>query len=896
MNSAIRLCAVVVSLFSLLIIAPVYGQGTGGLDAAQLGMLEQMSPEEREQVLEALLGSSAGNDAALEFPELISRDGDDEEEPDEYELFDADGNPLLDDYGRQIVIDREQLEDLEQETPSDWLARDRPFYQQDILLKPFGYGLFEGVPTTFAPATDIPVPNEYKLGPGDTIDVQLFGKENRQYSLVVNREGSINFPNIGPVTVVGRSFQDVKQDLLDRVAEQLIGTSASVTMGALRSINVVVVGDAQQPGSYTVSGLSTITNALFVSGGVSDVGSLRNITVKRSGRVVSRLDLYDLLLRGDARNDIRLESGDVIFISPIGDTVSVGGFVKRPAIYELRGETSVAEMLAMAGGLRADAFPQGARIERINESRDRGYINIDLNDGASLQQEIRAGDTLLVPPVLMGARNGVRLLGHVRRPGAFEWTPNMRLTDLIGDLDDLLAQADLEYILIRRETVPEKRISVVSANLLQALANPASDENVRLQYRDEVYVFSLYDAALEEEEGGSEAEQFAALLLPTAEAEDDDEDEESEEIDYSSRSSVVTMLLEELQQQAGANAPYERVTVSGEVRNPGEYPYESGMRLSDLLRAGGGLTESAFEGEAELTRYSIVGRRARTSELFNINVADVLAGDLEQDMLIAPSDFLTVRRMQDWSNEITVTLEGEVRYPGTYTVRNDETLLSVIERAGGLTDQAFPEGSVFLREDLRDREEQQILSLRERLRSDIAAISLQAAGSTQDVSVVEAQSAGTALLSALNSVDPTGRLVIDLPGLLKGNAETDDVLLEDGDELLIPKQTQAVTVIGEVQFSTSHLFVPGLKRNGYISRSGGLTPNAAKKGIYIVRANGAVIASGRWGSGSARVEPGDTIVVPLDTQKGFRLQSWASITSIIYNAAIAVAAINGISD
>jgi protein involved in polysaccharide export with SLBB domain len=279
-----------------------------------------------------------------------------------------------------------------------------------------------------------------------------------------------------------------------------------------------------------------------------------------------------------------------------------------------------------------------------------------------------------------------------------------------------------------------------------------------------------------------------------------------------------------------------------------------------------------------------------------LNLNAVLAGDAEQNILLQPGDFVTVRRVQDWEDQLTVFLDGEVRYPGTYSFHQGETLLSVLQRAGGLSDHAFPEGSVFLREGLREREQRQLAALRERMRSDIATISLQAATSLESTSVMEAQSVGSALLASLNAIDATGRLVIDLPAILAGESRTPDVLLKDGDTLLIPKRTQAVTVIGEVQFSTSHLYDPGLKRNEYIGRSGGLAPSASKKGIYVVRANGAVIADGgAWGKKGAQIQPGDTIVVPLDTQRGFKLQAWASITQIAYNAAIAVAAINGLN-
>lgn len=219
-------------------------------------------------------------------------------------------------------------------------------------LEPFGYDLFRGVPTTFAPATDIPVPGDYVIGPGDTVNVQLFGNQNAEYVLVVSREGIVNFPEIGPISVAGMGFDALKNELTRRVSEQMIGVRASVTLGELRSIRVFILGDVEQAGSYTVSGLSTMTNALLLSGGVSDIGSLRRIELKRNGRTVSTLDLYDLLLSGDTRGDARLQPGDVIFVPAIGGTVAVDGDVKRPALYELRGSQTVADVIKLAGGLR----------------------------------------------------------------------------------------------------------------------------------------------------------------------------------------------------------------------------------------------------------------------------------------------------------------------------------------------------------------------------------------------------------------------------------------------------------------------------------------------------------------------------------------------------------------
>ncbi len=245
------------------------------------------------------------------------------------------------------------------------------------VLPHFGYDLFSDVPTTFAPADAIPVDVDYVMGPGDTVLVQLFGKEHAEYSLIVTREGSLQFPKLGPVSVAGLTYREMKDVLKAQIEEQMIGEKVVITLGKLRSIRVFILGDVKQPGSYTVSALSTMTNALFVSGGVNRIGSLRNIQLKRHGKVVARLDLYDLLLRGDTRNDVRLQPGDVIFVPPVGATMGIAGEVRRPAIYELRDEWSVSQALALAGGLLPTAYPQASRIERISKRGERTLIDLD---------------------------------------------------------------------------------------------------------------------------------------------------------------------------------------------------------------------------------------------------------------------------------------------------------------------------------------------------------------------------------------------------------------------------------------------------------------------------------------------------------------------------------------
>ena len=242
-------------------------------------------------------------------------------------------------------------------------------------LEPFGYDAFEPREAIFEPPTSGPVPSDYVLGPGDSVRVQLFGNVNGIYEYEVTRDGILNLPEIGPVTVAGIPFSEFRKDLNERVKQMLIGTQVSVTMGQLRTIRVFVLGDANQPGSYVVSGLASIAGALYRGGGVSEVGSLRNIQLKRNGRVVETLDLYDLLLKGDTSSDTRLQPGDVVFVPPLGDTISIAGAVKRPAIYEITGRATIADAVRLAGGLAADADASGAVLERIDG--DRQTVSVD---------------------------------------------------------------------------------------------------------------------------------------------------------------------------------------------------------------------------------------------------------------------------------------------------------------------------------------------------------------------------------------------------------------------------------------------------------------------------------------------------------------------------------------
>jgi protein involved in polysaccharide export with SLBB domain len=740
------------------------------------------------------------------------------------------------------------------------LLRLEPLYDEGA--KPFGYDLFEGAPSTFAPVKDIQVPIDYVVGPGDTFSVQLYGNDTGTYSLTVGRDGRIKFPKLGPILVSGMGFDEARAAIDHRVAQQLIGTQVSVTMGDLRSIRVFVLGEAEKPGSYTVSGLSTMTNALFVSGGVKKIGSLRNIQLKRNGQLISVLDLYDLLLRGDTSGDRQLMPGDVIFIPPIGATVTAYGAIRRPAVYELKKEKTTKELIDIAGGLSPDADARLAQLERIDTSRRREMRNVNLATDEGRATELMNGDKLRVPAIRPTLENSVELSGAVFRPGAFQYREGIRLTDILGSFDELRPGADRHYVVIRREVPPEEKVEVISADLERALSARGSADDPQLRPRDKIAVLDL----------------------------------------TANRARAVAPIIAELELQASALKPAQVVATLGEVNAPGRYPLEPSMHISDLIRAGGSLDDSAYTGEAELTRYEVIDGQQRQTALISVDLAAIRHGEASANLELRPYDILVIKKTPQWEAPGTVVLSGEVRYPGKYPILRGETLSSVLRRAGELTDLAFEEGAVFIREELKQREKEQLEMLSNRLQSDLAALSLEAITTSAATSsggganAGQALAIGQSLIQQLRNTKPVGRLVIDIHQVIKGRlGGPGDVLLRDGDKLLIPKKTQEITILGEVQSPTSHIFRPGLSRDDYIAKSGGTTQKADRKRIYIVRANGDVVSGGRSGwfrrSRSIEMRPGDTIVVPLDTERVRGLPLWTSVTTIIYNLAVAILAI-----
>ncbi|WP_407070153.1 SLBB domain-containing protein [Marinobacter sp.] len=731
-------------------------------------------------------------------------------------------------------------------------------------LKPFGYDLFAGSPTTFAPVTEIPIPNDYTLGPGDVLRVQLWGKENQQLELPVSRAGTISFPQSGPQTIAGLSFDEARQQIKKLVSEQYIGVQASVTLGELRSMRVFVLGEARNAGSYTVSSLSTITNALYVSGGIKRTGSLRKIQHKRDGKLVGELDLYDLLLAGDTSNDNRLQPGDVIFIPPVGDRVGIDGEVYRPALYELKNGTNLQELVNLAGGLTPQAYPQLVRIERNNDDFLRIIAEANLTTLKGKQAKVRPGDRIEVASISDITGHYVEVKGAATRPGKFAWVPGMRVSSVISNLDtDLVPVADQRYAAIVRTDPKTDEVSVLNLRLRDAVQNPGSEQDMLLEEQDRLLIFS--DAG--KVKGGEEGRNFT-------------------------RQQLFSPVLQRLKSQAKPGAPEQTIRVTGPVRYPGEYPLPASRQVADAIYVAGGLKDSASLYTAELARFGVDDEGTGNTRIQNLDLQAVMEGQVSVNL--KSRDRLLIKSIPEFAQAKTIELNGEVRYPGQYTIRDGETLRDVIKRAGGLTDNAFPEGAVFTREKLRQLETQRLREAEERLQGDLVGVQLE--GDDFGGKNAERTQQVQDLLEEVQDSRPVGRMVINLTSVV----ESDDyqpIRLQDGDTLTVPIIPQAVSVFGEVQFPTSHLHTNGLTVDDYLERSGGPTRQADEERVYVVKADGSVMLpeKSRWfGGRSQQPAPGDTIIVPIDVDRLNQLELWSNVSQIVYQMALGAAAVGNL--
>jgi protein involved in polysaccharide export with SLBB domain len=705
----------------------------------------------------------------------------------------------------------------------------------------FGHALFDPRPESEQPllGDTYPVSDDYLIGPGDEIIVKLWGRMEGTHRLRVDRDGKIFFPKLGSMYVAGKTFGELKSYLRRRVGA-IAEVRTDISLGEVKGFQVSLLGEVTAPGRYQVSSFHTVLQALTLAGGIKDIGSFRRVHVKRGGATVLDLDIYDFLLQGDITHDIRLQAGDAVFVPVAGPLVAVVGEVRRQAIYELKGEKTIGELVSMAGGLSPSAYTRRVQVERLEENRARVVVDLNLDDAEKSLTEfaLQDGDILRILSVLEEEENIVRVEGNVQRPGMYEWLPGLTVGSLIPDEKFFLPETYLDYALITRLVGPEQRKEAIAVDLRKIVVERNTGADVELKPRDTLMVYN----------------ESAFRELRTA-------------------------------------------TVGGEVRDPGEYEIHPGMRVSDLVMMGGGLTTDAYLEEAELSRLD----ETKHSLIQEIDLGKALGGEEAHDLLLQDRDLLMVRPVPYLQEVRYVTVKGEVRSPGIYAARKGERLSSILRRAGGLTPEAFLPGTVFTRVSVQKRQQELIDRTVEQLEQEVARTAAKEGATALDVEDVAAQKqaleAQKLLLDRLKRVRALGRVIVRLKEPNKLEGTENDLLVENGDVLEIPRAAEVVNVLGRVYNPTAVVYNPSQDTAGYYLRKvGGPTEDADKKHIFVVKSDGSVMTKETAGEGlwffgqddflNTRVGPGDAIVVPEKLVFTRLMKDVKDITQILFQIAV----------
>lgn len=774
--------------------------------------------------------------------------------------------------------------------------------------KRFGAEIFSnGTRDVQATPMDLPAGPDYVVGPGDGLSIDVWGSVTQRLSQTVDREGRVSLPEVGPILVSGKSLAEVQQNMQQVLRSQFRDVSADVSLARLRTIRVYEVGDIANPGAYDISSLSTPLNALFVAGGPTSSGSMRILKHYRGNQLIQTVDVYDLLLHGVKANLERLENGDTILVPTIGSQVTVEGLVRRPAVYELRDEKTLADVLELAGGLLPVATLRHIEVERIVNHDRQEMVSLDVqgeNADAEVTKkiasfEIRDGDRVRVYPIAPYSQNSVFLSGHVTRPGKYSYRDGMRVTDLISTYQDLLPEPAREHAEIIRLNPPDYRPSVETFNLAEALDNPAQAPILRPL--DTVRIFSRFDfedvptvsVGGEVRMPGTyqtsgqlrlvDAIHLAGGLSPDAETGDAQvfrylpdgtlrifsvalsralTGETAENIVLQPRDQL---LIHRSPNQVDPAAVY----LQGEVARPGHYPLSANMRVADLIRVGGGLLAGADTQTADLTKYEWSGQSALEGKAVAVALSAALKGNADANLPLRNGDVLTVRQIPGWSDlGASITLKGEVKHPGTYGIRPGERLSSILQRAGGFQPDAYPYGAILQRQEVRDLESRAQVEMVLRVKDSQSALELlpdkdAAQKQAKDASLQQWQ----ATLDQLAANPPIGRVALHIgPDSKLWQNTAADVEVRAGDTLTIPKKAGFVMVTGQVFNATAIAYRPGKSASWYLGQSGGPTPLANRKAIFVVRADGSVVGSKKelWAGDplKAPLKPGDTVVVP----------------------------------
>jgi len=679
-------------------------------------------------------------------------------------------------------------------------------------LRRFGSDAFlVGTGNTNELPMDLPAGPDYVLGPGDNLVVNMWGGRSNRLSLTIDRQGQIALPEAGTVSLDGLTIDQAQHTIQKLLNTQFQSEHVEISLGRLRSVRVYVVGDVQRPGAYDVSSMSTPLSALFAAGGPTARGSLRIMRQYRGKELVREIDLYDFLLHGVRSNSDRLLPGDTILVPPVGAQVTVEGMVRRPAIYELNGEKGLNQVLDLAGGALPSASLSQINVERVESNQRRTMFSLQLPDAADAVKQkladftVQADDDVVISRILPYNQQTVYLEGHVFRPGKYPYREGMTISDLLHSYQDVMPEPADHAELVRLQA-PDFRPETISFNLPEVLIG---NDKITLQPFDLVRIFSRY------------------------------------EIDF------------------------PKVTIDGEVLRPGSYPMSQGMTVAGLVEMAGGFKRSAYRDEADLSSYVVQNGQKVLINHRSVAIAKALDGDKSADVVLQPGDVVSIRQLAGWKDiGASVTIRGEVEHAGSYGIQEGERLSSVLKRAGGFRESAYPAGAVLNREQVRELGEQARLQMIRRIEITPTNVN-PSAFSGSDLKDVQTsmQQQRDQVLAALRGSSASGRQVIRISAdISKWENTSADVEMRAGDVLVIPKRPNFVMITGQVYNSEAISYLPGKDTSWYLKKAGGATQAGNGGGAYVVRADGSIVGhEGGWTRSNVMnlcIQPGDTVVVP----------------------------------
>lgn len=649
----------------------------------------------------------------------------------------------------------------------------------------FGRNIFNIHSLTFEPSMNLPTPSNYRLGAGDEIIIDIWGISQVTIQETVSPDGTINIDNLGLVFLNGMTIQQATNHLKKELSKVYAGldgegSQLKVSLGSSRTIQVNVMGEVFQPGTYAFSAFSTVFHALYSAGGVSEIGSLRNIQVVRKGKNIANVDVYDFIMHGKTQDDISLQEGDVIIVSPYEALVKIEGNVKRPMKYEMKNDETIATLLKYAGNFSSDAYTRSMKLVRQN-GKEYQIFTVDDMDYSVFK--LKDGDVITAEAILNRYENKLEIKGAVYRPGIYQFGGELNtVKQLITKADGVMADAFLGRAVLHRQREDMTR-EIIQVDIKSILNGSKPD--IALQRNDVLYIPSIHD-------------------------------------------------LQDL----------GNIEVFGEVARPGKYIYADNMTLEDLIIQAGGLLESASTVKVDVSRRIKNNKSTEVSatigEMYSFALKDGFVIDGEAGFVLEPYDQVYVRRSPGYQPQVNVTVEGEILYNGTYALTNkSERLSDLVKKAGGTTPYAYVKGAKLMRK-ANDEEIKRM----------------------EDVLKMMQREMGTAKVDSLIlELDSTYSVGIDLQRALSQPGGDADIVLREGDQLIIPELTNTVKINGAVMMPNTVAFNKGKSTKYYIGQAGGYANGARKSKAFVIYMNGQVAEL--KGTGRGQIEPGCEIIVPI---------------------------------